>query len=149
MSAASHEVIVVGAGPGGLATTAMLRRQKIDAVIVEQPECVGASWRSRYDNLHLNTVRWLSHLPGMRIARKYGRWPSRDGFVEYLEEYYRRLLLPVQFGTRVDHIYRRNGHWLLRTSGGETARRTLLLLPAINGCHIFPTGRAVRRLAGS
>ncbi len=127
MGADSYQAIVIGAGPGGLATAAMLTRRKVDTVIVEQAECVGASWRSRYDNLHLNTVRWLSHLPGMRIARKYGRWPSRDGFVEYLEEYYRRLLLPVQFGTRVDRIEQRNGNWLLRTSGGEISASNVVI----------------------
>jgi len=118
MGADSYQAIVIGAGPGGLATAAMLTRRKVDAVIVEQAECVGASWRSRYDNLHLNTVRWLSHLPGMRIARKYGRWPSRDGFVQYLEDYWRHFKVPVQFGTRVDRLERRNSHWLLRTSNG-------------------------------
>ena len=118
MSANSHEAIVIGAGPGGLATAAMLRRRKVQALVLEQADRVGASWRSRYDNLHLNTVRWLSHLPGMRIARKYGRWPSRDGFVQYLEDYRRHFKVPVQFGTRVDRLDRRNSHWRLRTSNG-------------------------------
>jgi cation diffusion facilitator CzcD-associated flavoprotein CzcO len=111
--------IVIGAGPGGLATAAMLVRRNVETVIIEQAGAVGGSWRARYDNLHLNTVRWLSHLPGLPIARKYGRWPSRDAFVDYLGEYRDHFRLPVQFGTRVDQVERGDGHWLLRTSAGE------------------------------
>src|SRR3954449_6670285 len=65
------EVVVIGAGPAGLATAAALRHHGIGAVVLER-DAVGASWRRHYDRLHLHTVRWISHLPGYKIPRRSG-----------------------------------------------------------------------------
>jgi putative flavoprotein involved in K+ transport len=59
-----RDAAVIGAGPAGLATAAMLRKHGVDAVVVDRAPAVGASWRGHYDRLHLHTVRWLSDLPG-------------------------------------------------------------------------------------
>ena len=74
----SERPVVVGSGPAGLAAAACLQQRGVDALVLERSSSVGTSWRGRYDNLHLNTVRWLSHLPGLRISREYGRWPRRE-----------------------------------------------------------------------
>ena len=124
---ADYEVLIIGAGPAGLAAAAMLRRSKVDALIVERAGDVGNSWRSRYDHLHLNTVRWLSHLPGLRMPRSYGRWPSKDSFVEYLEQYQRHFALPVQWDTVVERVERANGSWSLKTTGGELSAQRLVI----------------------
>ena len=80
------DVVIVGAGPAGLAAAATLRARGIDTTIIERGR-VGEPWRSRYDRLHLHTIRSLSHLPGYRIPREFGRWVARDQFVQYLEQY--------------------------------------------------------------
>jgi phytoene dehydrogenase-like protein len=80
-------VVVVGAGPAGLAAAAMLRAHRIDAVLLERGQSLGEPWRARYDRLHLHTIRWLSDLPGYQIPADFGRWVARDDFVEYLEQY--------------------------------------------------------------
>ena len=79
----TREAIVIGAGPAGLATAAMLKKRGIDVLVLERDEAVGSSWRKHYDRLHLHTVRWLSHLPGYRLSRRHGKWVSRDGVIGY------------------------------------------------------------------
>ncbi|MDQ3823071.1 MAG: NAD(P)/FAD-dependent oxidoreductase [Actinomycetota bacterium] len=111
-------VVVVGAGPSGLATAAALGQAGIEALVLDRADRLGASWRGRYDRLHLHTVRWLSGLPGYRIPRSYGRWVSRDRFVEYLEAYAEHHGIEPRFGTAVERIERRNGGWRLTTSRG-------------------------------
>jgi putative flavoprotein involved in K+ transport len=111
-------VVVVGAGPSGLATAAVLKRAGISPVVVEREDRLGAAWRGRYDRLHLHTVRWLSGLPGYRIPRRFGRWVSRDDFVEYLERYAGEHGVEPRFGTSVEGLERRNGGWRLATSNG-------------------------------
>jgi cation diffusion facilitator CzcD-associated flavoprotein CzcO len=49
-----RDVLVVGAGPAGLATGAPLRRLGVPAVISEQAGAVAASWRAGYDRLRPN-----------------------------------------------------------------------------------------------
>lgn len=81
------EVAVIGAGPAGLATAALLRRAGTRAIVFDRDERIGSSWADRYDSLRLNTVRWMSDLPGWRMERSLGRWVGRDDIVAYLEGY--------------------------------------------------------------
>jgi len=112
-------VAVIGAGPGGLAAAAMLKQQGVAAIVFEREASVGASWRSRYDRLHLHTTRSLSDLPGLRFPRDVGRWVSRDDVVAYLDRYAERFELDVLLETGVERIDRRDGRWLLRTTRGD------------------------------
>lgn len=112
-------VVVVGAGPAGLAAAAMLKDEGVPAVVLEQSSRVGASWRGHYDRLHLHTARALSDLPGFGFPRRHGRWVPRDGVVSYLEEYAERNGLDVRFDTAILRVERRDGGWLLLTGRDE------------------------------
>ena len=114
-----RDAAVIGAGPGGLAAAAEIRRRGVDVVVIERADEVAASWRGHYDRLQLHTVRWLSGLPGMRIPRHHGRWVSRDGVIDYLERYADHHDLDIRFGVEVDHIARDNGGWRLATASPE------------------------------
>lgn len=116
LQAHSLEAAVIGAGPAGLAAAACLRERGVESLVIERSGFVGASWRSRYDNLHLNTVRWLSHLPGLRVPRSYGRWPGRDAFVRYLEAYAAHHRLRIRFETSVERVERDGDDWLMRSA---------------------------------
>ena len=110
-------VAVVGAGPAGLAAAAELLRSGERVVVFERGD-VGEAWAGRYDRLRLHTVRWLSSLPGYRMPRSYGKWPSRDSVRDYLRRYAVRSDITVQAGVGVEQIGRADGRWLLRTSEG-------------------------------
>jgi len=112
-------VLVIGAGPAGLAAAAELGRLGVGATVLEQASAVGASWRGRYDRLRLNSSRWFSNLPGQRHPRMGGAFPSRDQMVSYLEDYARDRALDVRVNTRVERVERDGDGWALRTSAGE------------------------------
>src|SRR4051812_3115970 len=118
-----RDAAVIGAGPGGLAAAAMLKRRGVDVVVLERADAVGASWRGHYERLRLHTVRWLSHLPGMKIPRAHGRWVSRDGVVAYLESYARHHGLDVRVGVEVERVERAGdggrAAWRLVTASGD------------------------------
>jgi NADPH-dependent 2,4-dienoyl-CoA reductase/sulfur reductase-like enzyme len=122
-----EDVVIVGAGPAGLAAAAALRARGTDAIILERGQHVGEQWRSRYDRLHLHTIRWLSDLPGYRIPREFGRWVARDQFVRYLEQYAAHHGLEPQFGVEATRIDRDDGHWAIRTSGGTIPARIVVM----------------------
>ena len=67
-------VVVVGAGPAGVAAALALKDAGMSAVVLDRADRVASSWRSRYDSLRLNTWRPFSHLPGRPYPK--GRRPS-------------------------------------------------------------------------
>lgn len=122
-----EDVVIVGAGPAGLAAAATLRARGTDATILERAEHVGEQWRTRYDRLHLHTIRWLSNLPGYRIPREFGRWVARDQFVQYLEQYTARYGIEPRFGVEATRIDRDDGHWTVLTSAGTIPARIVVV----------------------
>jgi putative flavoprotein involved in K+ transport len=133
-----EKAVVVGAGAAGLAVAAMLERRGVKPLVLERADRVASSWRSRYDSLRLNTPRLTSTLSGYRMPRRYGRWPTRDDVIEYLEDYAHRHQIHIRFETELNRIERvdetasgstegSNGanasRWLLDTSSGEIATR--------------------------
>src|SRR2546428_7104589 len=115
----SHEVLVIGAGAAGLAAATMLKRQRVQTLLLERAATVGSSWRCRYNGLQLNTIRWLSNLPGLRMPKEYGEFPSREDYVAYLESYAVLHRLPIRFSVDVTRIEEGDGGWTAQTSAGE------------------------------
>lgn len=135
---AKRDAAVIGAGPAGLATAAMLRKHGLDAVVIDRADAVGASWRSHYDRLRLHTVRTLSGLPGMRFPRSHGRWVSRDGVIEYLERYAEHHELELMLDTEVRALSRRGGGWLLDTARGAIEADSVVVATGYNHTPLMP-----------
>src|SRR4029453_14631728 len=87
--------IVVGAGPGGLATSRELARGGIEHLVLERGDRIGHSWHNLYDSLLLHTGKHLSTLPGQRFPTSTPLFPTRRDFLDYLERYVARFRLPV------------------------------------------------------
>ena len=100
------QVVVIGAGPGGLAAAAALGARGVQALVVDRDSQVGSSWRRHYERLHLHTPRRWSGLPGYPIPRRFGRWVARADVVAYLEEYVAHHGIQLRLGTAVTRIER-------------------------------------------
>ena len=101
-----ERVVVIGAGPGGLAVAASLGERGVDALVVDRSSGVGSSWRTHYDRLHLHTPRRWSGLPGLAIPRRHGRWVARDDVVSSLEQYAAHHRLRLRLGSAVTRVAR-------------------------------------------
>jgi putative flavoprotein involved in K+ transport len=113
-------VVVVGAGPGGLAMSHYLTGVGIDHVLLERGE-VGQSWRAeRWDSLRLLTPNWMTALPG---ARYEGDDP--DGYmtagqtVATLEAYRRSFDPPLHAGVEVQTVCPMSPGFEVRTTEGS------------------------------
>ena len=126
-----HDVLVVGGGPAGLATSAELRRRGIEHVVLERGDTVGHSWANLYDSLTLHTGKHLSALPRMAFDRRVPLFPSRRDFVNYLQRYADVLELPVETGRVVTAIERLNDEWLVRTDRGDVTARDVVIATGI------------------
>ncbi len=122
------EAIVLGAGTAGLAAAATLQGVGVDVIVLEQTDKVGAVWRTRYDGLRLNTTGWMSTQPGLRASRRrYGEFPSRDAWVQYLEDYAGHHRIDVRFGTQVRRLDFAQGAWQVQTDRGDLRARLVVI----------------------
>jgi cation diffusion facilitator CzcD-associated flavoprotein CzcO len=144
-----HEAVVVGAGPGGLAVGAELRRAGVPAVLVERADSVASSWRGRYDRLRLNTSRWTSKLPRARYDRGTPLFPSRDEVVAYFEDYAARNELDIRLGTEVRRIDRVEDRLAVRTSSGDLTARHVVVATGHEHTPVIPAWPGAERFGGT
>lgn len=133
-----HDVVVIGAGPAGLAAAGALSHRGVPSVVLERSDHIANSWRNHYDRLHLHTVRWLSHLPGYKLPRRLGNWVAKDDLVEYLERYAEVHNLDVRTGVEVDRVDREGDGWIVRTSEGDFEADRVIVATGYNKHPFLP-----------
>ncbi|XP_074312218.1 putative indole-3-pyruvate monooxygenase YUCCA10 [Silene latifolia] len=81
-------VIIVGAGPAGLATAACLTTQSIPYILLEREDCYASLWKKKtYDRLHLHLAKQYTQLPYLNLPPSCPKYISKDEFVKYLDNY--------------------------------------------------------------
>jgi cation diffusion facilitator CzcD-associated flavoprotein CzcO len=128
------EVLVIGAGPAGLAVAACLGRQGLRAEIIDRAQAVGSSWRKHYRRLRLHTVKQHSALPHLPFPADHPRYVAREQVVDYLAHYAEAFQLRPWFGEEAAAITREQGHWLTRCRSGRSfLTRSVVLATGANG----------------
>lgn len=99
------DVVVIGAGQAGLATSYHLTQHGVEHVVLEEAR-PAESWRSgRWDSFCLVTPNWTVQLPGFAY-----QGPDPDGFmgrddlIAYFERYIRSFNPPVRSGVAVTSV---------------------------------------------
>ena len=128
----ARDVVVIGAGPAGLATAACLRRAGLDPLVIERERTVGSSWRGHYERLHLHTAKVYSALPGMPFPRDYPTYPSRVQVVSYLERYASAMGVSPRFGVEVTRAHPVGGGWRVETPTGDFDAAALVVATGYN-----------------
>ncbi|PSJ57972.1 flavin-containing monooxygenase [Pseudaminobacter soli (ex Li et al. 2025)] len=122
-----ERVIVIGAGPAGMATSHALGKAGVASVILEKEEHIGGPWRRRHKNLTLNTHRDLSAMPGLTFPKGTPAFPHRDQLVEHLTAFGKHHRLPIEYGVTVDGISREDGFWAVRANGERRLARDVVV----------------------
>lgn len=146
--APSHDVIVCGAGAAGLASAAVLEREGIRCLVLERSEGVGASWRGRYEGLRLNTLGWMSTMPGYHVGRRLRHFPSRDEWVSYLERYADQHRLRVQTDTDALRIERAGEGWCVETSKGALLAPLVVIATGHDRVPVVPDWPGIETFTG-
>jgi cation diffusion facilitator CzcD-associated flavoprotein CzcO len=134
---ADAPVVVIGAGPAGLAAAHELRVRRIPFRLLERGERPGHAWTRLYDSLRLHTGKHLSALPGLRFSRSTPLFPGRDDFLDYLERYTREFGLHAETHTDVVRV-ERDGTWHVLTRTGALEARTVVVATGIISEPVVP-----------
>jgi putative flavoprotein involved in K+ transport len=118
---ADTDVLVVGAGHGGLAVAHDLVRAGHDVLLVDRCPRVGDAWRMRWDSLRLFTPRELDALPEITFPPGDDPFPNKDEVADYQERYAREMDLPRRLGAGVGAL-RRSGDVFAVTVGTDIIR---------------------------
>jgi cation diffusion facilitator CzcD-associated flavoprotein CzcO len=138
--AAESDVLVIGAGPAGLAVSACLIRRGLRPQVIEKAASVGASWHAHYRRLHLHTVSRHSALPFMPFPAGSPRYVPRQQVADYLESYARHFEIVPRFGQEVVAITRRGEQWeTLCRSGARFVSRCVVVATGANNVPNVPT----------
>jgi putative flavoprotein involved in K+ transport len=112
------ETVIIGGGQAGLAVAYCLKKQGRPAVILDENERVGDSWRRRWDSLRLFTPAKYDSLPGWRFPARRWSFPTKDEMADYLEGYAARFELDVRSGLKVERLAKEDGRFVIRTGAG-------------------------------
>jgi indole-3-pyruvate monooxygenase len=132
-------VLIVGAGPAGLASAACLTHRNISFVLIEAGPLVGARWRRHYDRLRLHTTKMHSTLPGLAFPREVGTYPSRSQVIAYLESYAAQFGINPRFGERLERAGPSgDAGWDVQTSSQRYRARHLIMATGLNRTPVRP-----------
>ncbi|XP_037419256.1 probable indole-3-pyruvate monooxygenase YUCCA10 [Triticum dicoccoides] len=96
-------MLIVGAGPAGLATAACLSQFSIPYVIVECESCNASLWRNHaYDRLKLHLAKEFCELPHMSYPLDVPTYIPKTLFAKYLDDYVERFNIQPKYLTSVE-----------------------------------------------
>lgn len=122
-----NDVIIIGAGPSGLAVAMCLQARGISALVLDRETQVGSAWARHYDRLHLHTARNNSNLPLHPMPADWPRYVPREQVLSYLQDYAARLKTKPLLGTYVTKLEEASEGWHVTHDNGVEKTRALVL----------------------
>ena len=135
----SEDILVIGAGPAGLATSACLRREGLLHVVLEREGQIASAWHRHYDRLHLHTTKTYSGLPMMPWPKEAPRYPAREQVVQYLLAYAAEHRIAPRLGVNVYAVQRTGDHFTVHTSAGVMTPRIVIVATGYSGVPKLPS----------
>ncbi|MEL6590066.1 MAG: NAD(P)/FAD-dependent oxidoreductase, partial [Bacteroidota bacterium] len=119
MDATTTPILIIGAGPAGLAVAGRLRKTGLDFQMLEASEKIAWSWHNHYDRLCLHTVKQLSHLPHLPFEESYPLYVPRLDLIKYYEDYARHFDIKPAFGEAVQKVTKAANYWQVESKSGK------------------------------
>ena len=145
---AVEPAIVIGAGAAGLAVAQALMKAGVPASILEKESRLAEPWHRRHQQLHLNTHRDLSALPGLAYPVDTPAFPHRNVVIRHMNDFSAANRLPVEFGVAVETIVFRGDHWAVRTSTGSRLARHVVVATGRDKEPFTPQWKGTQAFAG-
>lgn len=140
--------IVVGAGAAGLAVAHALMNAGVPTAILEKESRLAEPWHRRHRQLHLNTHRDLSSLPGLAYPPGTPAFPHRTVVISHMNDFREENRLPVQFGVAVEEITFKGDHWAVLTSAGLRLARHVVIATGRDRQPFIPEWKGMKGFAG-
>ncbi|XP_062082809.1 probable indole-3-pyruvate monooxygenase YUCCA10 [Humulus lupulus] len=99
-------VVIVGAGPSGLAMAGCLSHLSIPYIILEREDCFASLWKKyAYDRLHLHLKKQVCELPHMPFPSNFPCYVPKNLFLQYLDDYVSKFQIRPIYQRTVESAY--------------------------------------------
>ncbi|MAQ78898.1 MAG: FAD-dependent oxidoreductase [Rhodospirillaceae bacterium] len=128
MKSTKTDVIVIGAGQAGLATSYYLTKAEIKHLILERGSIANAWKNERWDSFCLVTPNWTINLPGaLDDTVDPEGFMNKNEFVKILENWAKSFQAPVVEGICVNELTKTgNGFKIITDSGNFFANQVII-----------------------
>jgi cation diffusion facilitator CzcD-associated flavoprotein CzcO len=149
MATEQAKVVIIGAGPAGLAAGTALKHSGIDSILIERGPSVGTRWYGHYERLHLHTAKRTSALPYFPFPANYPKYPSRQQVIDYLSAYAKHFQLDVRCETAANSARKTDRGWEVETTNGTFEAPYLIVATGFNEVPNLPTWQGQDQFGGN
>lgn len=143
------DILVIGAGPAGLAASACLRHEGLAHVVLDREDHIASAWKRNYDRLHLHTTKTYSALPMTPWPRAAPRYASRDEVVRYLRAYAETHRIEARLGVSVHAVERQGERFRVDTNRGTMTPRFVVMATGYNEAPKLPAAPGLEAFGGT
>ncbi|XP_062114799.1 probable indole-3-pyruvate monooxygenase YUCCA10 [Humulus lupulus] len=119
-------VVIVGAGPSGLAMAACLGKKSIPYILLERDDCYGSLWKKNsYDRLSLHLAKCFCSLPHQPHKYCTPTFMSKHDFSSYLDSYVKHFNIKPRYYCCVEVAYLNedDNKWRIETNSMLSGER--------------------------
>ncbi len=128
-------VLIIGAGPAGLAIAACLKERQVAFRLVDRQGTIGGAYQHIYANMTLASPTKYTELPGLSLKTP-GEYITAGEYREYLERYAEHHKLVVE-RSEVMKVAREDERFAV-SFAGQTETKTFDAIVAASGMFDFP-----------
>jgi putative flavoprotein involved in K+ transport len=136
---AKEDVLVIGAGPAGIASAYFLQKAGIHYKVVDRANVIASTWASLYPSLTLNTSRWFSHMPEAPFPRHFGIYPTAEQYHSYLLDYVQKHNFNIHLNVDVSEVAPDGEMWRVVMDGETWHYPVVISATGIFGNPTMPT----------
>ncbi|GEM_PF-1450989 len=125
--AALRELVVVGAGPAGLATAGVARRLGFEPLVIDRADAVGGAWAKMRPMMRCLSPRRYDRMPDGSTPEGPGERASAAEVLAWLRRFAALELFDMRLNTAVEAATATAAGWHLETSSGAIQTRRLVV----------------------
>ncbi|WP_353812158.1 NAD(P)/FAD-dependent oxidoreductase [Mesorhizobium sp.] len=131
-----------------MAAAYALSKAGLGVLLLEKEHQVGEPWRRRHDDLHLNSHRIFSSLPGVNYSEGTPAFPHKSAVVDHLNLFVRHHALAIEYDIHAGEVSFAGGHWVIQTNAGTRTARHVVIATGRDRVPYIPQWNGMENFSG-